>query len=519
MRWQASMAAVVCGVLALASPVVAQRELNQRIQAAIASSKVSGAKFSVSVRDLSSGVDLADLDADAPMKPASNMKLLTSGAALLVLGTDFSFRTELVLEGPPGSERLIIVGSGDPALADPTVLDRMTPKVTVESLISQLAGAVKTAGVTRVTEVVVDDRVFDRQWVHPTWPRNQLDKWYCAPVAGVNFHANVLCVYPSPSADGDGRPPQILIQPSASWIEIDNRAKTILSGNNSFWMSRQDRAEGENRFTLFGQVRQPAKQPMEITLADVAKLTGQLIAVDLVRQGVAVGRGEASREAALRAVRMAEMSELFRGRTIAAITTHMPDILSRCNSDSHNLYAEALIKRMGREVTGEPGSWTNGSSVVRMTIGQAQRLGPRDAAATVVVDGSGLSKENRVSARSLTRWLDEMQRDRKIGAAFIESLATPRTSGSNLRRRFEKAGLTCSLNAKTGTIDEVRCLSGYLTDPRTGNRYAFSIMINGLRENMGDGPEALACQDRIVGVIDRWISGAGTRANVTDSPR
>lgn len=510
--WAASVL-VAWGV---AAPAAAQKELSEKVRTAIASSKIGAARVGVSVRDLSTGADVVAIDADAPMKPASNMKLLTSGTALLVLGKDFKFRTELVLVGEAGSERLVIVGSGDPALADPAVLERMEPKVSVDSMISQLAGAVKSAGIKKVTEVVVDDRVFDRQWVHPTWPKDQLDKWYCAPVCGVNFHANVLGVYPSPSQDGAGHTPVILLEPVAPWIEIENKSRTVLTGKNSYWMARQDNAAGANRFTLFGEVKQPAKQPLEITLSDVPKLTGQLFAAELVKQGVEVGPGGFSRDEALRAVRMADEKEVVSGRTIAAVTTHMADVLSRCNTDSHNLYAEALIKRLGREVTGEPGSWTNGSSVVRMTIGQAQLLGPRSAAATVVVDGSGLSKENRVSPATFTRWLDEMQRDKSIGAAFIDSLAAA-DKGGNLRRRFAGENLACELNAKTGTIDQVRCLSGYLTEPRSGRRIAFSIMVNDVREDLG--PEALQCHERIVAAIDRWLSGSGGRANVPESPQ
>lgn len=504
---------LACG---FAPPALGQKELNQRIQSAITASKLGSAKVAVSVRDLSTGMDVADIDADAPMKPASNMKLLTSGTALLVLGTDFAFKTELVIDGPAGSERLVIVGSGDPALADPSVLERMDQQVSVESMITQLAGAVKSAGLTRLTEVVVDDRVFDRQWVHPTWPKEQLDKWYCAPVCGVNFHANVLSVYPSPSPEGLGRPPVVLLEPMAPWIEIENKARTVDSGKNSVWMSRSGAGADANHFTLFGEVRTASKQPMDITLIDVPRLAGQLFAAELVKQGVTVGTGAASRDAALRLVRMAEDTDKFSGRVVGVVSTHMSDVMSRCNTDSHNLYAEAMIKRIGREVTGEKGSWTNGSSVVRMSIGQASKLGPRYAAATVIVDGSGLSKENRVSPATFTHWLDEMQKDRKIGAAFKDSLAAADNKAS-LKRRFQNERLTCELNAKTGTIDEVRCLSGYLTDTKSGRVIAFSIMINGLNEARGEGPEALQCQERIVAAIDRWMAGSPSRANASEN--
>jgi D-alanyl-D-alanine carboxypeptidase/D-alanyl-D-alanine-endopeptidase (penicillin-binding protein 4) len=348
--------------------------------------------------------------------------------------------------------------------------------------------------------VIVDDRVFDRQWLHPSWPKDQLEKWYCASVCGLNIHTNVLSAFPSPSPDGLGRPPMFTLEPSAPWLDIENKAKTSNTDKNSVWLARG--GEG-NRFTLFGEVRQPSRQPIEVTLGEVPTFAGQVIAAELVKQGVSVGKG-AGRDSAVQAVRLIDANEQYQGRTVAVVSTHMPDILARCNGDSHNLYAECMIKRVGHEVTGEPGSWTNGSSVVRMTITQSLRLGPKFAASTVIVDGSGLSHENRVTPATFTRWLDEMQRDKKIGPEFMDSLATPEKKGG-IRRRFQDAKLSCELAAKTGTIDGVRCLSGYLTEPQSGHRVAFSIMVNDMRE--GDALEALQFHEHVVVAVDHWLAG------------
>jgi serine-type D-Ala-D-Ala carboxypeptidase/endopeptidase (penicillin-binding protein 4) len=505
--------AIAAALLAISSGLALGQNLTQKVQGVIAGSKLGSAKVGVSVRDLDTGNEVVDIGGDTPMKPASNLKLLTSGTALVVLGPEFAFKTELIVDGAPGAERLIIRGSGDPALADPAVLERMTDRMTVESLLERLAGAVKQAGIARLAEVVVDDRVFDREWVHPSWPKDQLDKWYCAPICGLNFHTNTLSVFPSPSSDGPGRHPVIQLEPSLPWIEIENKAQTVSAGKNSAWLARAGAAEG-NRFTLFGDVKQPTRQPIEITLNDVPTVTGQLFAAELARLGIGVGG--TGREAAIKSVRLIGENEKYAGRTVGVVSTHMTDILSRCNGDSHNLYAEALLKRVGREVTGEPGSWTNGSSVVRMTIGQASKLGPKYAASTVVVDGSGLSKDNRVTPSTFTRWLDEMLKDRRIGSVFVGSLATADERG-NLRRRFQDTKLTCDLAAKTGTIAGVRCLSGYLTEPRSGRRVAFSIMINDINEARGEVPAALDCQEKVVAAIDRWL-GVAT-ANVPENTR
>lgn len=509
-----------CVGAATALPAAAQpSELNGRIETLLSNAKLAGARVGVSVLDLDGGRTLAEIHADEPFTPASNMKILTSGTALTVLGKDFAFRTELILDG----DRLILRGSGDPALGDPVVLEKSPDKPTVETLLAALAASVKKAGVEHVSTVIVDDRVFDREFVHPTWPKDQLDKWYCAEVAGVNFHANVLAAFPKPSVDGIGRPPSADLEPAAPWLEIENKARTVATKKNSFWLNRDPDA---NRFTMFGEVGTPSRVPVEITLHEVPTFAGQLIAAELVKAGVPVGDapagdgmriGRAQLESAARAVRLVEPGETFNGRTVALVTTPIEDVLNRCNTDSQNLYAESMIKRVGHDVTKEPGSWTNGSSVVRMTL--AQHLGPDATASTVVTDGSGMSREDRVSPRTLTKWLDRLQRDSALGPIFVTSLATEHRE--SIRYRLRDNHLSCELHAKTGTINGVRCFSGYLVDPITGHKVAFSVMVNDLKEGEQVG-EALMFQGDVVALADKWLvahrppkeSTPGTRAHV-----
>lgn len=488
-------------------------ELSQRVESLITTSKFAGAKVGVSILDLSTGRTLADVHADTALIPASNMKLLTSGTALMVLGEEFVFKTELLVDG----ETLTIKGGGDPALADPTILDRMSPKMSVDGMVEALAGAVKQAGVTHVTRIIADDRIFDRQYIHPTWPKDQLSHWYCAEVSGLNFHTNVISAFPSPSPDGVGQPPAIALEPSAVWLEIENRARTVADGENSVWLARDP---GDNHLSLLGKVRFPTKVPVEITLHDVATIAGQLIAAELPRAGVGVGTvgplgaghkhlSRDETQAILAAVHLAEPGETCAGRSVAVVTTHIRDVMERCNNDSQNLYAESLIKRIGHEVTGEPGSWTNGSSVIRMTI--SDKLGPDYAATTVVADGSGMSRDDRVAPRTFTHWLDKLQKNPKFGEQFVESLATP--GEGTLHRRFGDIKLHADLRAKSGSINGVRCLSGFLTDKQAGRRVAFSIMVNELKE--GDQVQALQFHEDVVALIDHWLASQRAAASTT----
>lgn len=480
--------------VALVLPLAARGQpLNAAIDRLVEEQRLTGAKVAVCAVDLESGVTLASLGDSEGLIPASNMKLLTSGAALTVLGEDFAFRTELVLSGTS----LVIVGSGDPSLGDPRLLERSSPRMTVDEFLRRIGAAVSAAGVSDVAEVVVDNRVFDGQLVHPSWEPDDLVKAYAAPVCGVNFHGNVVTAYPSPSPSGGA--PRVVFEPASPWIVVINKAKTGGKSNTS-WILRDPTREV---FTLFGEVSQ--RVAIDVALHDPARSMGRLLAAELLDAGVAVGRaagdgapGRLNR--AYEAVRSARPGERFeKSRVLAVVSAPLVDVLRRCNADSSNLDAECLLKRIGHEVTGRPGSWENGASVLRMRLSEA--LGPEFAAETAISDGSGLSRHNRVSARTLARWLAAMASGPHQGT-FVRSLASP--GEGTLRRRFRDANLVNELYAKSGSIDGVRCLSGYVVAPESGRRIAFSILVNGLKGGQTQG--ALKLHERIVGELDGWLT-------------
>lgn len=482
------------GAAWLVGTVASGQDLSRSIEAIIDDAQIGEARVGVSVVDVESGATLAALSAETPAIPASNQKLLTTGTALAVLGPGFVFRTELRAEG----DRLVVVGSGDPALGDPALLEFTDPPMTVEDLLARLAEAVGKEFPGGVREIVVDDRVFDRELIHPLWEADDLNKHYAPQVCGLNFHANVLAVFTSPSPEGVGRPPRVTIQPSAPWVTMTNKARTVAKGSNTPWLTRE---ASSNAFTLFGEVRSARVYPDRIPAHDNALFTGQLLAERLMRRGVAVGGETALRGGAPRGVRLAGADDaLAEGRLIAVVTTPLSEVLDRCNADSINLYAEALLKRVGHEVTREPGSWTNGAAVVRMVM--QERIGSAASAGTTIRDGSGLARENRVSPRTLTSWIASMAEDPELGEAFVASLAAP--GSGTFSQRFKDVRLSCDVRGKSGAITGVRALSGLVTSRTTGRRVAFSILVNDA--NGAHGPNATRMSDHIVDAIDDWLA-------------
>jgi D-alanyl-D-alanine carboxypeptidase/D-alanyl-D-alanine-endopeptidase (penicillin-binding protein 4) len=230
-------------LVALPATAAAQ-SVQSRIDAILDGSNLGRAKCGVSVIDLASGGLVAEHNASELMIPASNMKLVTTAAALSVLGKDFEFTTRLELH----RQTLVVIGDGDPAFGDPALLAQMG--MNVEDLLARWVAAAKRAGVTRVDELVIDDRAFDRQRVHPNWPQDQLHRWYCAEVSGLNFNNNCLDIYASPTRPGEA--PTIRVMPNGPPVVFTNAAQT--GKRNAFYA---DRDTGTNRITLRGTVPQP----------------------------------------------------------------------------------------------------------------------------------------------------------------------------------------------------------------------------------------------------------------------
>ncbi len=496
------LALAVAATFALVAPCRA--DLRGDVDGAVAKGQLGLATIAISVIDADTGADRISINADQMMVPASNMKLLTTGAALHALGGNFTFSTRLLRDG----DRLIVVGDGDPGVGDPKLLSEIVSAggggagQDIESFLQLWVRPVVEAGNTRVSEVVVDDRIFDRQFVHPSWPQDHLNRRYCAEVAGFDFHLNVLNFYPRPGAAG-GRPDLSIVHPTAPWLEIQNRATSRQDGSegNTAWIARR---QDTNLLSVYGNVKFAYRAPVPVTFNDPPAFFAQLLAHRLAAAGVQVDGHRAAIPDDPPPV----------GEPIGLeIRTPIRTAVARCNRDSENLYAEALLKRMGHAMTNEPGSWINGSAIVRHVV--HERLeNPLLAANLRVADGSGLSRDNQVAAATLTAWLATFHRDTTIGPLFVISLAEPGVG--TLKGRFqdpESALKGCQVRGKSGYIDNVSCLSGYITSPG-GRRCAFSILINGLKEP-GSVGKAKALQERVVSAVARDLVAAETPAAAT----
>ncbi|MFM9958450.1 MAG: D-alanyl-D-alanine carboxypeptidase/D-alanyl-D-alanine-endopeptidase [Phycisphaerales bacterium] len=476
-----ALALCVVAVVLLAPVRAAAQPLDSRLDSLIQRSKLGKTKIAVCAMEAATGQVLMSKSASDPMIPASNMKLLTAGAAVMVLGTDFTFRTELVWQ--PEARRFVIRGSGDPALADPKLLGQMN--IGVEDLIRHwTTEARKVAGPEGADELVVDDRIFDREFRHPSWPGGQANRWYCAEVSGLMFYANLLAIFPQPQ--GQGSPAVLKTEPSAPWLELRNKTRSVRQGQQTVWAAWT----GTGEVSVHGDVRY-ATDPIELSLNNSPEFVARLALDRFRRAGVPV-----------KSARIASENEsLAGGQVVQVMQTRLEDVLNRCNMDSYNLYAEALFKRMGHEVSGGAGSFRNGASVVRMKM--VEKLGAEAGRLMQVADGSGMSRNNRVTASLLARWLAAMTKEGEAGRMFIRSIPGP--GEGTMERRFDDKRLKGEVRAKSGYISGVSTLSGYITSKSSGRRVVFSILANDIPGNVGVARIKEFHED-VVALCDKWLA-------------
>jgi len=472
----------LCGILLCALPVRA--DLRARIDALLGPAAKQKVSIAARVVALPQGEVLYSFRADEPMKPASNMKLLTSAASLDRLGASFAFETVLARWG----DDLVVIGGGDPATGDPRLAARAGEDRL--ALFDRWTEMLAAAGLTEVRgSLVLDASLFDDRLVHPSWPEDQLQQWYAAPVAGLNINDNCIDVTVRPGA-GAGQPAEFAVWPPNGWVRIENR--TVTGGRGFPTIGRLGRSP---RYLLSGSCgRSGALQ--SVAVPDPVELFADSLRTRLRSRGISVrGPTVRRRVADARGGVPSDCTVLHRARTPLTV------VLGRCNQNSQNLFAECLFKRLGlAESLADPrpgldrpqGSWPAGQRAVRRFLSS---LGLEDER-TVIDDGSGLSHENRLSARVLTEVLGHMfgRSDREV---FVASLTTPGGEGTFGKRLYELEG---RLFVKTGTIRGVNALSGYVRSAE-GGWLCFSLLIN-------DIPGSSAAHRQLQDAFCRLLAGS-----------
>jgi D-alanyl-D-alanine carboxypeptidase/D-alanyl-D-alanine-endopeptidase (penicillin-binding protein 4) len=430
----------------------AHQRLKGALRRAVARAAPARGKFGVHVARARTGETVFASDAEAPRIPASTMKLVTTAAAILELGFEYRFATEVVAAAEPGENGvvagdLVVRGGGDPTLRSEVHPDR-------------IAGQLYRAGLRRVRgALVMDDSVFDRVLRHPDWPADQLSRAYCAPVCGLSLDRGCVTVRVRPG-DGPGARARVDMIPDPPGLGLSHEISTTSDRDRHRIVLSLDLAG--SRIRGRGQVWDRSRgYETEVAVADPAECFGDLLARALLRSGIRIDGGVVRRPGPVR--------DLGSGRVLARIETELFPVVHAANRESENHYAECLLKLLGHVRTGE-GSFEAGAAV---TARLAERIGAPGAQLSQA-DGSGLSRSNRVSPYFLTRLLTHLYRSADA-ERFLASLAAGGEKGSTLAKRLAELG--GNVRAKTGTIRGVSGLAGYVR-ARSGTVYCFAVLVN-----------------------------------------
>jgi D-alanyl-D-alanine carboxypeptidase/D-alanyl-D-alanine-endopeptidase (penicillin-binding protein 4) len=414
--------------------------------------------------DLESGTILAESGADALINPASNAKMITSAAALHTLKPEYRFKTEYYAQGAIKDGtlfgNLVVKGYGDPS-------------VTSERLV-KVANELYLMGVEKITGgVIIDDTWFDgveeaRGWELEDAP----DRAYAAGISATTVNYNAVAVYVRP-ASTPGAPAVVVVDPPTERVVIEGTITTEAVG------------AGVRVYSQKNDAATPAGQPHDGTLLTVEGSVGLRDApARIYRRVYDPARHFGSVLTSFLQQRGVKMRHSVQKGTVPAgsrlilVDKSQPlkEIVDDLNHYSNNILAETLIKQMGAEVMGAPGTFENGLQVSRTYLEDVVGFAP---GSYIFENGSGLNDVNRFSARQLAMLTRAVARDYEIATEWFTSLAVAGTQGT-IGFRMKDTPAKRRLRAKTGTLRGVSALSGTVVRPG-GEVVAFSILTAGYK--------------------------------------
>jgi serine-type D-Ala-D-Ala carboxypeptidase/endopeptidase (penicillin-binding protein 4) len=422
---------------------------------------VRSAQWGIQILDPANSSVLLEVNPDKPFLPASVLKVVTTSAALEKLGPDFKYRTGVYTNGTIDPSGLllgdvVLVGRGDPNLTDPY------GELFEKPALLELAQEMKGRGINRVQgDIIGDDSYFGLDTSSRGWTVQALRNLYGAPNA-LSINNNVLWISVRPTKINQRA--IVAVEPQNSYFRIRNLAKTGSRRARQTIYVRLIRAT--NTIEVSGTLPSTKTYSKDILLEKSAEVAASMLQDALQREGITVqGKVYATHSGGV-------SEEQRKSWKLLAEHTSPPLIraLEIINKKSQNLHAEMLLRTMGAEFKGS-GTNEAGLQVVKEFLVDAGI----DSEKVKLNDGCGLSRENLLTPRFQTSLLHFLSQ-RYYFDLFRNTLAISGTDGT-LKNRLSALDVRGSIHAKTGTLNGVTTLAGYMTT-RSGRNLVFSIFAN-----------------------------------------
>ena len=426
-----------------------------QINETIEKSEFEGARWGVFVVSLKDGRVIAARDAQKLFTPASVLKILTSVVALDHLGADFRWPTRVFAKEKPANGildgDLILYGQGAPDLSDEGI----------QNLVDQL----KANGLQKVRgDIIGDDSYFTGDRVGDGWAWNELQWYYGAEASALSINKNLVNV-----SLQDGKPK---VEPATDYIEFSGEIAALQNGDaESVGLKR---GLGNNKVYVWGEGR---NLDVRVAVENPALWSAKILRDALVKNGIAVeGAAKSTDWTAQNKFNPENAAEL------ASIESQtLGEIVRRMNKDSVNLYAELILRTLGRKFGAQApnenpktrktrGDDAAGAAVIKKWLAENSSGGFQETES--IKDGSGLSRLNFVTPETLGRALIAGNQI-KAAEVFRNSLPVAGTDGTLRGRLGNVAG---KISAKTGSITYVSALAGYAK--KADETLAFVILCN-----------------------------------------
>ena len=457
----------ICGVLctkSLEANVTSPNNLNGRIQLLLKNPSLKNVSYGISVVSIKKNTPLFSYRDNDLFSIASNMKLLTTAAAIEYLCPDFEYKTSVEVHGVITTTGeldgdIIVRGTGDPNLSGRFYNGNIT------AVPESWANAIRSRGIREVTgDIIADDSVFDRIYTNPNWPGNQLSEWYCAPSCGLSFNDNCVDITLVPDKK-PGNVVLLLVYPNTSYLTIVNNC--ISTSNKKEHAYSIYRKPGTNQIFIKGKywINEPPEKTW-VNVHNPALYLATVFKEILEKKGIIV-------QGCARVINETDSFNLDFEKITETISTMKQTILVT-NKNSQNFYAEQILKTLGLQIKGS-GSSNAGIEVLHAFM---KKLGfsPDEYQ---IEDGSGLSKGNKLSPGMITTLLTYMN-EHPYGYVLYDSLPVSGIDGG-LRHRMISSQYKNKIHAKTGYIAKTAALSGYI-DALNGDTLAFSIIMNNFKD-------------------------------------
>lgn len=415
-----------------------------------------GANLALMVQKIGASTPSVEYHSKQMALPASTMKVITALAAMLQLGPDFRFNTQLESKGTlaNGTLRgdLVARFGGDPTLT----------RQDLRNMVANL----KKQGVDHIQgNLVIDTSVFASHDKAPGWPWNDMTQCFSAPPGAAIVDRNCFSValYSGANA-GD----TAFIRVASYYpVNMFSQVRTLARGSSDAQYCELDVVPGElNRFTLTGCMTQRAEPlPLAFAVQDGASYVGAMLKAELQNAGIDY-TGHLVRQ-----------TQVTQPATVLTQTQSAPlrDLLKIMLKKSDNMIADTVFRTIGHQRFGVPGTWRAGSDAVRQILRQKANI---DMGNSIQVDGSGLSRHDLISPETMMSVLQYIaQNDQQLNIISMLPLAG---YDGTLRYRggLHEAGVDGKVSAKTGSLQGVYNLAGFMTTA-SGQRVAFVQFLSG----------------------------------------